>query len=531
MAEKIINIDLTDRSYYIEDYACETAGLYGRGLVLDLVRKNIPDEADRYSPENAIVLVPGLFAGNPAPSACRMFVATIEGRDKGIQVCNTTGNMPQKLGSLGIAGVVIKGRAADRGTVVHIDGSGVDFITESSLNGCRTREIVSELKSRYGRDIAIIGSGIAGDMQLSLSSFFCTYPDGTPEYHSPRSGFGDVFGSKNLRAVVAECDDYFARECRDPGRFRDLGRQLTRIITNDEICGGALPSYGSITLMKILKSRKSLSELSAVKKDSNTQAAKAAPDGASAGKINRTCAPMCIIGCLNRHSTNDGKKYSSPSQVETQAAIKHCFGIEDYELARAVQYNATEIGIVATEFVTASKAFAEANGIVHGENHLTEWLDEIEKGSLTGRVIASRTYGIDNLYSDRHLAALIDRKAVQDEAMFNVRMNNSYPGLKGLSEMELLYAQIFVLENLGFCIFTSFALLDKAETFEILAEMFEARTGVKMTGEKLVVQANNCLSSEKEFSEHRWKAAQKSNIPQFTKVLYRYFGDRKGNTD
>ena len=99
MSEKVLIIDLNNMTCDVQKYSYETAGSYGRGLLIDLFCDHVSDKADRYSPENIIAIVPGLFTGNPAPSACRMLVATIEGREKGIQVSNTTGNMPQKLDS------------------------------------------------------------------------------------------------------------------------------------------------------------------------------------------------------------------------------------------------------------------------------------------------------------------------------------------------------------------------------------------------------------------------------------------------
>lgn len=235
---------------------------------------------------------------------------------------------------------------------------------------------------------------------------------------------------------------------------------------------------------------------------------------------------MCVIGCLNRHSTKDGQQYLSPTQVETEAAIKKCFGIDDYFLAVAVQQKSAEIGIVATEFVTASKVFAMTQGIENGAENLLQWLDEIRDGSLTGRTIASRTHGVASLYKDVQLSEWIDRKAIQDEKKFKVKMASEYQGLPELSDLDHLYSQIFVLDNLGICIFTSFALLDKKESFDLMAEMFEAMTGETMTGEQLIAEADSCLRREKEYREQRWLAAQKATIPPFTRVLYRYFGER-----
>ncbi len=566
MSEKIIVADLGTGTVRTIEHSYEDDRPYGRRLVADLFKEFVPDGTDRFSPDNIIVIAPGLFAGNPAPSATRMLVATIEAADKGIQYCNTTGNMPQKLGSLGIAAVVIKGVAPQKGTVLRIDANGVYFDVCSGLAGRATTDIIRDLRGRFGADCAVTGNSIAGEMGMPLSTFFCTYPEGEPEYHCPRNGFGDVWGAKNLKAVVVCCDSYFSRECADPERFRKISRRLTRIITEDEICGGALPSYGSITIMKILQDRGSIAGLSKETEEQDGRAdmrkpeTKAVPimsgtsDTGNAGvpvrsayaerpghlerspnscsnvrsgrKLNKVCAHMCVIGCLNRHVNVEGRMYSSPSQVETQAAIERCFGIDDYDLADRIHTASSEIGIAATEFVTACKTYARTAGIENGEEYLAEWLDDVRRGTLTGRVIASRTYGVASLYKDMDLEDWIDRKAVQDEGLYNVRLSTTYPGLAGLTALELLYAQIFVLENLGLCIFTSFALLGKTETFELLAEMFEARTGCPMTGEKLVTQAYDCIRTEREYHEQRWMAEQKSNIPPFTRVLYRYFDDR-----
>lgn len=554
--EKILIVNLTNGCVEERPYIYEIYQTYGRGLALSLVREFVPPEESRYGEGNVIVLVPGLFAGCQAPSACRMIVATGRGSRQGMEVCNTTGNLPQKLGSLGIAAVVIRGKAQKKGTVIRISRDGVEVTRREELNDRKTSEIVRMLKGEYGQDCALIGAGKAADMRLSLSTFFCTYPDGEPEHHSPRNGFGDVFGAKNLRAVVVQCDSYFSRECRDKEQFLEIGKRIAQRIVADEVCGGALPAYGSITLLEILKDKNRIQDLTNRKKpavyqeihsgaDSVGEADNEACSGAEGGrgkKVNYCCAPMCVVGCLNRHSVYEGERYSSPVQSEVMAALKNCFGFEDYELAKEIQDKASEIGIVGTEFVTAAKVYAEAEGMcterVQTDHVQTErvqieksdllnWLDEIEKGSLVGRVIASRTHGIARLYPEKeNLIPLMDRKAIMDESLFDVKLERPYSGLDHMKDMDLLYAQIFVLENLGFCIFTSFALLDEKETFEDMAKMFTAKTGTGMSGEALIRHADLCIRREQEYEKGSWCAGIHTNIPPFTKVLYRYFGQR-----
>ena len=62
--------------------------------------------------------------------------------------------------------------------------------------------------------------------------------------------------------------------------------------------------------------------------------------------------------------------------------------------------------------------------------------------------------------------------------------------------MELLYRQVFVLENLGFCIFSSFALLNNREVLELLAQMASDKFGVRVTAQELLSYAGDCIEQE-----------------------------------
>ena len=61
---KIVTVNLTDKSVIEEDYDINKIGHYGRGLAVYLIEKHVPSYADRLDPDNAIVMVPGLFVGN-----------------------------------------------------------------------------------------------------------------------------------------------------------------------------------------------------------------------------------------------------------------------------------------------------------------------------------------------------------------------------------------------------------------------------------------------------------------------------------
>ena len=522
--EKIYVLDLSTGCIEQRAYDIRKKGLYGRGLALSLLMEETPPRAGRHDPENALVFVPGLFAGCRAPSAGRMTILS-KGSESAIQVCNVTGNMPQKLGSLNVCALVVKGADGEGNAVLHVSGGGTELLHMPELGGKYADDMIAVLKSRFGREAAVIGTGIAGDMGLPLSTFFCTYPDGDPEYSCPRGGFGDIPGGKGLRAVVVTCDSYFSRECSDPEEFSLAGRKLAALIVRNEVCGSALPSQGSMALIRILENGMAAED----GKKERCSAPHSEKVGGG-GKRNYSCAPMCVVGCLNRHSAKGGKGHGSPDQSELESALKNCFGMDDEIFADTLQHRLRSLCLVLPEFVTAARSYFAATGILPTQRGLLALVDEIERGSDVGRLVASRTEGIAAAFPDNGaLRALTDRPAIADEGRFQVKMASiknalKHEALSDIGDMDLMYAQIFVLENLGLCMFTAFALVNSMEAAELLARLFRCKTGLSdVTGADLIAHAAACIGLERDYAAESGAQAPQTNVPAFTRVLYRYF--------
>lgn len=531
--EKILIADLSTKEVTSLNYDINTYKHYGRGLAMNLLENTVPVDADRYSKENAIAFVPGLLTGCKVASSCRLMIATKADKNGGIQLSNVTGNFPQKMASLSMAALIVKGAAQEKNAVLHLSDMGVEIITMPHLENQNTSIIVRKLKERFGQDAGIIAVGKTADMLMSLSTFICTYPDGEPEYSCPRSGFGDVFGSKGLRAMVVTGKSYFNRECVEAERFLSTGKKLAKLIIDNDICGGALPAYGSVTLIDILKDKdKTLLKVQEEKVHREEKVHKKVVSelhrskNKTSKKVNFCCAPMCVIGCLNRHSVGSGAIYAAPDESEIHEALKGCYGINDYEYTKAVREKSYELGMVGTEFVTASKMYFEARAEPWSKEAILELLNEIDKGTVIGRLVASRTHGILSLYPDnKNLYEFLDRKAIEDERDFQVSLHKFSDELKDISHMDLLYAQIFVLENLGFCIFSSFATVNSQESLDLIAKLFTYKTGIEVTSIDLIKYSRECMARELNYEKINGEGNIHKNIPPFTKVLYRYFAN------
>lgn len=517
---KIIIINLTQKTINEESYNPSETRHYGRGLAMELLERHTRFCKSRLDEENALVIVPGLFTGNRAPCSGRALLMAKGEGERGLAVSNFTGDFPQKLASLGIAGLVLTGKYEEGNGAVLIDEQGIRLESMPELECMPIPQMVEELRGSFGAECALWGVGKAADLALPLSGYFVTYPEGEPRFHCPRSGFGDVAGSKGLRVIVLKCRRYFNAPCVRADAFQDKGKKLASRIINNEICGGALPGLGSITLLHLLKNRRELPE---VKKGSGTRKKH------NGKRINYCCAPMCVIGCLNRHSVNDSEFYSAPEEAEVRAALKNQFGEGSFSFAKELNRRGFSIGLNTTEFVYTAGMYFEASGrrMKNGDEIRAELLtlmDEVERGTVLGRLIGGGTQAVSGFYRDRQdLREKVTRPSVTKESQFQVKLHHFFPELADVSDMELLYRQVFLLENLGICIFSSFALLNDQEALTLLAAMVSDRLGREVTLLQMLEYAGECIERETEYQRRSLSESVQKSIPEFIKVLYQYF--------
>jgi len=514
---RICYVDLTNKEISYEEYNINEIKHHGRGLAAYLCSKHTAPSTDRFDEDNAIVFTIGLFTGTTAPSSGRITLATRKGKGLGLQIMNMTGAFPQKFASAGIEALVITGKSENNNTVIYIDKDKAE-IRNINVNENYVPNIISEIRSGCGNDCAIIGTGPAAVIMMPISTLFSTYPVGYPEYYCSRNGFGDIWGSKNLKAVVINNNKYFENECFDKYKFSIESKKLSRIIIDNPICGQALPGNGSITLIKLLKDK----NISII--ENNAALTKTEYNKSSNRKINKTCSPLCVVGCLNRHCRNNEEAFSAPAESEVNAALQHCYGMEDISFAKRVNAKAFELGIDSTEFVFSTNIYFKAINKKPYKNEIYDLLHEIEANSILGKIIGSRTIGIYNLFKENTaLKSLVTKPVISEEKKFNISVDKFFEEFKDVDDLELMYRQIFLLENMGFCIFTSFALINNKEALNIIAHMFYYKTGIKQTVVEMLNYSGECINREIEYERNNAIQSIQKNIPEFTKVLYRYF--------
>lgn len=498
---RIVHIDLTKREIFEEKNALNH---YGRGLISNIINEKLTSIEDRLAKENILVLAPGLFSGTLAPSTGRLLVGTKESRNGGIFISNLAGNISQKLASLDVDAIILSGENPDKVPVTLVfNENDISLKYIENIKGLDVSPTIEAIKAMFGKDCGIIGIGPSGESILPLSTLFSTYPEGTPSFYCARNSLGDVFGAKNIKAVVVSNKSHFNAPVYDREKFRLASKELSRIIIDHPICGKALPGLGSITLLKLMQEESCLEieELN-IKKSNNFT---------SNHKINRNCSPLCVVGCLNKHASSGEECYSAPAESEAAAALFEAFNIDDKKYVKDFTSKCFELGIDCMEFIFSCEMYFKMEDIKGNIERLDEAIDEVRKMTLVGRVLASKTDGIYKLYKEKSDSKkMVSLPSIVEEKNFNIHIPSKRVNIQGLSDLEYLYAYVILLENLGFCLFTSFAFLESDRALSLLADMYYYKTGYKTDEKRLLQYAIESSNNEK-------------NIPNFIKVLYRYF--------
>jgi aldehyde:ferredoxin oxidoreductase len=238
-AGKILEVDLTSgRLTCRASEAYTQTSLGGRSLAARLGWDEIPPGIDAFDPENRMIVAAGPFTGTLAPTSGRTIMAGLSPRvyPRPWYTHSTLGGwFGPALKYAGFDALVIHGRSEAPVSVEIQDGQ-ARLVEASALWGLGTRQTQLLLKDRLGREAQILAIGPAGENLVRFATV-----QHAEENAAAHSGFGAVWGSKNLKAIavlgsggVRVADPAgLLREVRQVGKFKRAP------------CGGGLDRAGA----------------------------------------------------------------------------------------------------------------------------------------------------------------------------------------------------------------------------------------------------------------------------------------------
>ncbi len=220
---KVLFVDLTARTHHVDtvDETVYRDYLGGYGLGAWLMWRHFPAGTDPLAPEARFAICSGLLTGLRTPFSGRIQIVGKSPLTETWGDSNSGGSVCSHLRRAGYDAVVVTGKATEP-TVLVIRDDEVMFEPAGELWGQEIPETFDALTKRFGtkRDVGVSAIGPAGEKQQRIASVM------NDRYHAfGRQGFGAIYGSKNLKAIVVagSTDLPIAK----PAEFKAICKKIT----------------------------------------------------------------------------------------------------------------------------------------------------------------------------------------------------------------------------------------------------------------------------------------------------------------
>ena len=208
---KLLRINMTDRTYTLEDLAEKYKLLAGRGLTSTLIHDEVDPLCHPLGPNNKMIVAPGIVTGTSAPTSARLSVGAKSPLTGGIKEANAGTGFSPSLAGMGIRAIVIEGQPKEKGEywMVHLTWDSeagqpkVEFLPAGKYVGKNLYKVFPKLFKRFGK-VNIAGIGVSGEYLYGNSGVAFDDMKGRPSRFAGRGGLGAVMGSKGLKFIILD---------------------------------------------------------------------------------------------------------------------------------------------------------------------------------------------------------------------------------------------------------------------------------------------------------------------------------------
>ena len=463
----------------------------GKAMASKILYDNLTGKETPFSKENLIVIATGPLTGTGVPSSNRFDISSLSPLTGITCSSNCGGNFGHFLKKAGLDALVIKGKC-ETPTWIEITNEKILFHSAENLWGMKVSEtqhiLESVLEKEHGKPIrcGIVTIGPAGENLVRYASVM------SGERAAGRGGIGAVFGSKNLKAVVAYGDS--VPSVYDKEKTAKLNKKWVQSIRSHSFTGEQLPKLGTAGLVSPMQMHGLLSTHNYAKGTFDGFESVSGEALAEELNISNNGCLSCPIRCSRRVPVG-GKTVKGP-ELETLGLlggnIENC-NLEkicswNYELDELGMDTISTAGTIAWAMEANEKGLW-ANGLAFGQtDNLSQVIDDIAHRRGIGNELAEGSKRLSEKYGGiefaihskgMELAAYEPRRAIGQGLGYAVanrggcHLNGGYlvvveglglnvNGQTPRGKADLCMVMQDVMESIsmgGQCLFTSYGIL------------------------------------------------------------------------
>lgn len=549
--DRIVRVNMTDLTTRIEAVLEAWVPLGGRALTSSIVAAEVPPACHALGPNNKLVLAPGLLTGTAAANSGRISVGAKSPLTGGIKESNAGGTAAKALAKLGIKALVVEGAAKDdKWYSVHVTKDAITIQEETELVGKGNYCLVNQVQARYGKPVAVVSIGPAGEMKMLTANVSVA----DPESHirsAGRGGLGAVLGSKRVKFISIDDSGTPPVMPKNAAKFKEAARVFAQTLLDHPVSGQGLPTYGTNVLVNILN------EAGGLPTRNFTSGQFAGHDKISGetmhdiivqrgGTPTHGCHPGCQIQCSQIYHGKDGKYLTSGFEYETIWGMGADCCIDDLDDIAEADHVMDDIGVDSIETAVMFGVAMEAGVLPFGDGKgvVRMLRDEIGKGTPLGRILGSgagnvgRIYGVTRVpvvknqgipaYDPRAVKGIgvtyamspmgADHTSGYAVATNILSVGGHVDPLSKTGQVELarnLNIATAAIDSTGMCLFIAFPALDIPACLTSLIDMINARFDINLTGDDVTTLGKTVLKIEHAFNIAAGLTKEHDRLPEF----------------
>ncbi|MGC9358320.1 MAG: aldehyde ferredoxin oxidoreductase family protein [Anaerolineae bacterium] len=557
----ILRINMTDRTYKVEEVPEKYKQLGGRGLTSTIIYDEVNPMCHPLGPNNKLVFAPGMLTGTPAPSSSRLSVGGKSPLTGGIKESNAGSSFAPSMARMRLKAIVFEGKPKEKGKywMAHIfmeDGEPkVAFSPADEYAGRELYSVYEEVYERFGKKVDVAATGTAGEFGYGNSGVAFNDMKRKPNRYSGRGGLGAVMASKGLKLIVLDSKGAPGVEYADKDLFMEGAKKMREALQEHAITKpqGGLNTYGTAILINILNEAGGLPtrNFSAGRFEG---AAKIAGEAIFENNKMRTgqevynhgCSPGCIIQCSNTVYDEDGEEIVSCVEYESDWALGANCGIDDLEaiaemvrLCNAYGLDTIEAGdCIAVAMDSGVLEFGDVEGAI-------DLVEQMGKGTPLGRILGGGTAFVAQAFGNPRAPAVkgqgmpaYEPRAVKGIGVTYATSTMGADHTSGYTiapeilsvggasdplkaeEAKADLSRAFqkttaLIDSVGHCLFIAFAILDIPTGFEGMIDEINGILGTDMSGDEAVEMGGEILKRERAFNEGAGLTKHDDRLPEF----------------
>jgi aldehyde:ferredoxin oxidoreductase len=549
--DRIVRINMSDLSSKVEAVPEAWVPLGGRALTSTIVAAEVPPACHALGVSNKLVFAPGLLTGTAAANSGRISVGAKSPLTGGIKESNAGGTAARFLAKLGIKALIVEGKPKDdKWYSIHIAKDAITIQEETELVGKGNYCLVNQVQARYGKPVAVMSVGPAGEMKMLTANISIA----DPESHirsAGRGGLGAVMGAKGVKFISIDDTGTPPVMPKNAAKFKDAARVFAQTLLDHPVSGQGLPTYGTNVLVNILN------EAGGLPTRNFTSGQFAAHDKISGETMHATitarggipthgCHPGCQIQCSQIYNDKDGKYLTSGFEYETIWGLGADCCIEDLDDIATADNAMDDIGVDSIETAVMFGVAMEAGVLPFGDGKgvVRMLREEIAKGTPLGRILGGgaanvgRVYGITRVpvvknqgipaYDPRAVKGIgvtyaMSTMGADHTSGYAVATNILSVGghvdpLSKEGQVELarnLNIATAAIDSTGMCLFIAFPALDIPACLTSLIDMINARFDINLTGDDVTALGKSVLKVEHAFNIAAGLTKEHDRLPEF----------------